>query len=112
MRNWAHENGKSVRQRTVRQETTKYKAGTLPLNMYEGRNPGGERLQFKDGSVNILDRATEYADEYSSDSSSSSSSSDIESSQPIDELAETNMSFLRTTRSGRSISINRNILSK
>ena len=26
--------GKCVRQRTVRQETTKFKAGTLPLNMY------------------------------------------------------------------------------
>ena len=34
MRNWANTHGKCVRQRTVRQETTKYKAGTLPLNMY------------------------------------------------------------------------------
>ena len=30
----AANNGKAVRQRTVRQETTKFKAGTLPLNMF------------------------------------------------------------------------------
>ena len=34
MLEWAANNGKAVRQRTVRQETTKFKAGTLPLNMY------------------------------------------------------------------------------
>ena len=31
---WASSNGKAVRQRTVHQETTMFKAGTLPLNMY------------------------------------------------------------------------------
>ena len=35
MRKWARDHGKCVRHRTVRQETTKYKAGTLPLNMYQ-----------------------------------------------------------------------------
>ena len=35
MREWAHEHGKAVRQRTVRQCTTKHNAGTVPLNMYE-----------------------------------------------------------------------------
>ena len=34
MLEWAAKNGKAVRQRTVRQETTKLKAGTLPLNIY------------------------------------------------------------------------------
>ena len=34
MREWAVQHGKFVWQRTVRQETTKFKAGTLPLNMY------------------------------------------------------------------------------
>ncbi|CAC5396111.1 unnamed protein product [Mytilus coruscus] len=33
-KNWVNDFGKCVRQRTVRQETTKFKAGTLPLNMY------------------------------------------------------------------------------
>ena len=37
VRNWANTHGKCVRQRTVQQETTKYKAGTLPLNMYHHR---------------------------------------------------------------------------
>ena len=35
MRKGVTDHGKCVRQRTVRQETTKYKAGTLPLNMYQ-----------------------------------------------------------------------------
>ena len=48
MREWARNNGKSVHQRTVRQpETTKYKAGTLPLNMHEGSQPVGEKIQFE-----------------------------------------------------------------
>ena len=34
------------RQRTVRQETTKSKAGTLPLNMYQTAVHRGERLEF------------------------------------------------------------------
>ena len=32
MKEWAQEHGKSVRQRSARQETTKKKAGTLPLS--------------------------------------------------------------------------------
>ena len=43
MREWARNNEKSVRQRTVRQETTKYKAGTLPLNMYSIRKKATNR---------------------------------------------------------------------
>jgi hypothetical protein len=35
MLEWVNEYGSCVRQRSVRQETTKYKAGTLPLNMYK-----------------------------------------------------------------------------
>ena len=46
MGNWANTHGKCVRQRTVRQETTKYKAGTLPLNMYQTAVHRGERLEF------------------------------------------------------------------
>ena len=54
MREWARDNGKSVHQRTVRQETTKYKAGTLPLNMYERTQPIGEKLQFGTPSADNL----------------------------------------------------------
>ena len=46
MRNWANTHGKCVRQRTVQQETTKYKAGTLPLNMYQTAIHRGERLEI------------------------------------------------------------------
>ena len=35
MREWAAQHGKCACQRTVQQETTKFKAGTLPLNMYQ-----------------------------------------------------------------------------
>ena len=34
IKNWASEFGRPVRQRSVRQDTTKYNAGTLPLNAY------------------------------------------------------------------------------
>ena len=46
MRKWANTHGKCVRQRTVKQETTKYKAGTLPLNMYQTAVHRGERIEF------------------------------------------------------------------
>ena len=41
MKEWAHNNKKSVRQRPVRQETTRYKAATL--NMYERKQTIGEK---------------------------------------------------------------------
>ena len=46
MRSWARDNRKCVRQRTVRQETTKFKAGTLPLNMYEQNEIPIEKFQW------------------------------------------------------------------
>ena len=47
MRNWANTNGKCIRQRNVGQETTKYKAGTLPLNnLYQTAVHRGDRLEF------------------------------------------------------------------
>jgi len=38
MREWARNNGKTMQQRTVRQKTSKYKSGTLPLNMIRLKN--------------------------------------------------------------------------
>ena len=47
MRQWAANYGKArVRQRTVRQETTMFKAGTLPLNMYATSVPQNEEVRF------------------------------------------------------------------
>ena len=45
--------------RTVWQETTKYKAGTLPLNMYQRDEPIDERIQFKTASSDNLDTLDE-----------------------------------------------------
>jgi len=46
MRELACENGRAVRQRRVRQETTKLKAGTLPLNMYRSSYTPAEKVVF------------------------------------------------------------------
>ena len=47
MLEWASNNGKAVRQRTVRQETTMFKAGTLPLNMYATSVQPKEKLRIE-----------------------------------------------------------------
>ena len=67
MRKWARDPGKCFRQRTVRQETTKYKAGTLPLNMYQTTDTlqsAGERIVWpsehdEDQNVNVQEKPTE-----------------------------------------------------
>ena len=43
---WATTNGKAVRQRSVRQETTMFKAGTLPLNMYRSSDYPKDKVSF------------------------------------------------------------------
>ena len=82
MRKWANDHGKCDRQRIVRQETTKFKAVTLPLNMYETAVHGGERFDFaqnedsevpkdderKDGSPSGISEAVQLS-EYQDDSS-------------------------------------------
>ena len=52
-----------MRQRTVRQETTKFKSGTLPLNMYQTGEKIGEKLYF-DGAREERREAID-GDEYS-----------------------------------------------
>ena len=44
MLEWAANNGKAVRQRAVCQETTKFKTGTLPLNMYATSAQSTEKI--------------------------------------------------------------------
>ena len=44
MLEWASNNGKAIRQRTVRQETTKFKAGNLPLNRYATSAQSTEKI--------------------------------------------------------------------
>ena len=115
MREWVRNNGKRVRQRTVQQEITKYKAGTLPLNMYESKKPIGEKIQFETASDNKLqennENSSEHLDGNRSDLmdeySEGSNSSDLEIDS--DDESENSLSFLRTTRSDRSITINRSL---
>ena len=115
MREWARNNEKSVRQRTLPQETTKYKAGALPLNMYERKQPIGDKIQFAIPSAHDLSQIEEtcpncagdhdenQVDEYSDGSDSSDSEMDI------DDEIEDDLTFLRTTRSGRSITISKSL---
>ena len=51
MKIWAAEYGKCVNQKSVRQETTQYKAGTLPLNMYQTRDIPRDRIVFVPSQV-------------------------------------------------------------
>ena len=84
-----HTHGKCVRQRTVRKETTKYKAGTLPLNMYQTAVHRGERLEFapverveqrefskeegREGAPTSRDPGDDQLSEYDDDSSDNDS---------------------------------------
>lgn len=87
-------------QRTVRQETTKYKSGTLPLNMYQTEEQIGEKLQFDGASEK--EEAIIEGDKYCSDKYCTDPDSDLSN----DEL--TRQDFLRTNCSGRNISISKN----
>ena len=48
---WATTNGQAARQRSVRQETTIFKAGTLPLNMYRASDFPKEKVSFSLNTV-------------------------------------------------------------
>lgn len=96
MREWAQEHGKAVRQRTVRQCTTKHTAGTLPLNMYEKELPIGERVTFENAHQD-----SEY------DSGSDEEERESAEDQGEDSLDLNAINFLSRsirTRSGRVIS--------
>ena len=48
---WATTNGKAVRQRSVREETTMFKAGTLPLNMYRTSDYPKDKVSLSPNTV-------------------------------------------------------------
>ncbi|PFX18899.1 hypothetical protein AWC38_SpisGene16698 [Stylophora pistillata] len=99
MREWASDKGRAVRQRSVRQETTKVKAGTLLLNMYRSSYTPAEKVVFPaqpspddvettasdiqqhdqqyDGSSDVSDNS-EQVQEYDTDSDVSEHLSDDE----------------------------------
>ena len=118
MRNWANTHGKCVRQRTVRQETTKYKAGTLPLNMYQTATHQGERLEFeeqpglsedegREGASTSRDPGGDQQSEYDDDSSDSDSDDFVvEEDGAVHHTQNSELGFLfeaPRTRSGRIV---------
>ena len=84
MRQWAQENGASVRQRTVRQETTKYKSGTMPLNVYQ-QELQGERVDVWDERN---EEGNKEPDEYSSDETDESSAEVVNDGDRFGDLSE------------------------
>ena len=103
MLEWAAKNGKAIRQRTVRQETTNFKAGTLPLNMYATSAQPTEKI--------VIEHVEEYHHEESEHDEEQESEYDTESESEllptVDSDQEREMTFLRavTTRSGRTFRI-------
>ena len=49
MREWAHAYGAAVRQRSVRQETTIARAGTLPVFLYQRPAEAGKAIPLEEG---------------------------------------------------------------
>ena len=123
MRNWANTHGKCVRQRTVRQETTKCNAGTLPLNKYQTAVHRGERLEFapverveqpefskeegREGAPTSRDPGDDQLSEYDDDSSDNDSDDfGVEEYGAIRDMQNDELGFLfasRRTRSGRIV---------
>ena len=118
MRNWANTQGKCVRQRTVRQETTKYKAGTLPLNMYQTATHQRERLEFeeqpglsedegREGPSTSRDPGDDQQSEYDDDSSDSDSDDFVvEKDGAVHHIQNSELGFLfeaPRTRGGRIV---------
>ena len=125
-RKWANTHGKCVRQRTVRQETTKYKAGTLPLNRHQTAVHRGERLEFaqvervepefsneerREGTPTVRDPGDDQLSEYDDDSSDNDSDDfAVEEDGAIRDMQNDELRFLFAlcrTRSGRKVTTTR-----
>ena len=72
MREWAREHRLCVRQLTVRQQTTKFSAGTLPLTAYS------VKLRQDPLDMNVEEEILEDQEEYDSDLSLSGDESEDE----------------------------------
>ncbi len=112
MREWAATHGKCVRQRSIREETTKYRCGTLPLNMY-GKKP----MPVKDMERVNLSLSTQVVDVESDDDSDKSEVEDQQSEYDSDsevsdeEISRSEVDDIRPamgpvmTRSGRTVRV-------
>ena len=94
MREWASEHGQCVRQLTVRQQTTKFSAGTLPMSAY-GLNLPQDPLESNVEEV-IEGEEEEIIEEYDSDSDSDLRSSHM--SEDDDEESDYAVPSILTTR--------------
>ena len=127
---WATNNGKAARQRSVRQETTMFMAGTFPLNMYRTSDYPKDKVSFSPntveeeavtsaetvttgtpstsheaieaGQVVEEDEEKEEAEEYDTDTDGEYPIADNDEEDSVDDLV-----FLRavTTRSGRMVRV-------
>ena len=109
MLEWAANSGKAVRQRTVRQETTKFKAGTLPLNMYATYAQSTEKIIIEHVDA-VGNPEEEYPKESEHDEEQESeydTESESELPPTVNSDQEDNMTFLQavTTRSGLTVRI-------
>ena len=76
LRGWAEQHGKSVKQRSVRQDNGKFRSGTLPLNMYDKSLPVNQPFQFP--PVERLEPVANELDEENDDEESEVEDIDIE----------------------------------
>ena len=88
-----------VRQRTVRSETTKDKAGTLPPAVYSNTNPNATaRVFFPADQVEQTPTDFNQVEEYESDSDDGDNDVDIESEELVIDKAI-------MTRPGRQVKV-------
>ena len=104
---WVNTHGKCVRQRTVRQETTSYKCGTLPLNMYVSTS-----IERTEVTFNHIDEYDDSESENETDETSSSQLSHVLVGND-DHESPAELSFLTTrnsSRSGRTLRVSSRLL--
>ena len=80
---WATNNGRAARQTSVRQETTMFKAGTLPLNMYRTSDYPKDKVSF---SFNTVEEETVTSATTVTTVTPSTSHEAIEDVQVVEEL--------------------------
>ena len=100
---WVANNGKAIRQRKVRQETTKFKAGTLSLNMYATSAESTEKIIM----LHVVEDHHEESEHDEEQESEYDTESESELLPTVHSDQEDEMTFLRAvrTRSGRTVRI-------
>ena len=85
IREWASDNGRAVHQRSMRQEKIKFKAATLPLNLYHSSYTPAEKVIFQLHLLQMLETtASDIQPHDQQDDASSDISHDSEQVQEYD----------------------------